>query len=138
ALSAVALFLLLTACINYINLATAQSSLRSKEIGLRKVMGSSRKNVMLQFLTETFVIVLLSAIAALIVADVLLLKFQSLLNVTFMQHIFFDPVVLLYLLIIVCCVTIFSGFYPSLVVSRFSPVMALKNRLVTSRSSIFN
>jgi putative ABC transport system permease protein len=138
ALSAVALFLLLTACINYINLATAQSSLRSKEIGLRKVMGSSQKNVMLQFLTETFMIVLLSAVAALIVADVVLLKFQSLLNVTFTQHVFFNPAVLAYLVIIVCCVTIFAGFYPSLVVSRFSPVMALKDTLMTRRPSAFS
>lgn len=138
ALSAVALFLLLTACINYVNLATAQSSLRSKEIGLRKVMGSNRKNVMLQFLTETFVIVLLSAAAALIVADVLLLKFQSLLNVTFTQHIFFDPTILAYLLVIIFCVTLLAGFYPSVVVSRFNPVMALKNRFITDRSSTFS
>lgn len=138
ALSVVALFLLLVASINYVNLATAQSSLRSKEIGLRKVMGSSAKNIMLQFLTETFVIVLLSAAAALIVADVLLLKFQSLLNVTFTQHIFFDPAVLTYLLVIVFCITIFSGFYPSVVVSRFNPVMALKNRLLADQSSTFS
>lgn len=137
-LSAVALFLLLVASINYINLATAQSSLRSREIGLRKVMGSSAKNIMLQFLTETFVIVLLSAVAALIVADVLLLKFQSLLNVTFTQHIFFDPGVLAYLLLIVLCVTIVSGFYPSLVMSRFNPVTALKNRLLIDQSSTFS
>lgn len=138
ALSVVALFLLLVASINYVNLATAQSSLRSKEIGLRKVMGSSAKNIMLQFLTETFVIVLLSAAAALIVADVLLLKFQSLLNVTFTQHIFFDPAVLTYLLVIVFCITIFSGFYPSVVVSRFNPVMALKNRLLADQASTFS
>jgi ABC-type antimicrobial peptide transport system permease subunit len=112
--------------------------LRSKEIGLRKVMGSSQKNVMLQFLTETFVLVFLSAFAALMVADVVLITFQSLLNVKFTRHIFTDNTILLYLFLIVVFMTIFAGFYPSLVVSRFSPVMALKNSLMFKRPSAFS
>ena len=138
ALSAVALFLLLTACINYINLSTAQSTLRSKEIGLRKVMGSSQKHVMLQFLTETFVIVFLSSLLAIMVADTVLMTFQSLLNMKMTHHIFTDPSVWLYLSVIVVVVTLLAGFYPSLVVSRLNPVTALKNVFVVSRPSVFN
>ncbi|MEO7988966.1 MAG: ABC transporter permease [Chryseolinea sp.] len=137
-LSIVMLFLLLTACINYINLATAQSTLRSKEIGVRKVMGSNQRHVMLQFLTETFVIVSLSAFAALLVADAILITFQSLLNVTFTQHVFTDTTLLLFLLIIVASVTLFAGFYPALIISRFNPVTALKNNLNLQKPSAFS
>lgn len=138
ALSAVAVFLLLTACINYINLSTAQSTLRSKEIGLRKVMGSNRRHVMFQFLTETFVLVLLSSLLAMMIADVVLLTFQSLLNIKLTHHIFADPSLWIFLLIIVVSVTLLAGFYPSLVVSRFNPVTALKNSLNVSRPSAFS
>jgi putative ABC transport system permease protein len=127
-LGVVGLFLLLTGSINYINLATAQSTLRSKEIGLRKVMGSNRLNLMGQFITETFVIVFIAGIMALAVSSVLLLNMQELLNITIVGSLFADPYLWLSLLAIIVGVTLFAGVYPSLMISNFNPVTALKNR----------
>ena len=119
--------------INYVNLATAQSTLRSKEIGLRKVMGSNRKNLVIQFLVETFLIVCAAGIVALGVAAILLPKLQSLLNMKWTYFNLVDPFMLLLLLGIILVVTLFSGLYPSLMISRFHPVAALKNRFSTER-----
>lgn len=131
ALGLIALFLLLTGSINYINLATAQSTLRAKEIGLRKVMGGNRKNLMIQFLAETFLVVLIAGIIALGLSELLLSNLQSLLNIRLTHYNFTDPFVLQSLAVIIVLVTLFSGFYPSLMISRFNPVMALKNKFST-------
>jgi putative ABC transport system permease protein len=131
ALGLVALFLLLTASINYINLATAQSTVRSKEIGLRKVMGSYRNNLVAQFMTETFVIVLIAGLLALVISEVLLINLRTLLNLDLTRFNFTDPFILLSLLSIIILVTVFAGFYPSMVISRFNPVQAMKNSLAT-------
>jgi putative ABC transport system permease protein len=128
ALGLVGLFLLITGCINYINLATAQSTMRSKEIGLRKVMGSNRKNLINQFMIETFIIVLIAGIAGYGLAEILLLNLRELLNLTPNSYNLTDPFVILSLLTIILVVTILSGFYPSLVISRFNPISALKNK----------
>jgi putative ABC transport system permease protein len=130
-LGIIACFLLLTASINYINLSTAQSSLRAKEIGLRKVMGSDRKNLMIQFLMETFIVVFLAGIVALGLSELMLANFQSLLNLHLEQFNFTDPFILLSLFVVIVVVSLFSGFYPSLIVSRFNPATALKNRFST-------
>jgi putative ABC transport system permease protein len=130
-LEIIALFLLLTASINYINLSTAQSTLRAKEIGLRKVMGSNRKNLMIQFLTETFLLVLISGIIALLLSEIILINLQSLLNLKFTHYNFTDPFILLSLSVIIFSVTCFSGMYPSLVISRFNPIAAIQNRFAT-------
>jgi putative ABC transport system permease protein len=127
-LGIVGVFLLLTGSINYINLATAQSTLRSKEIGLRKVMGSNRINLMAQFLTETFLIVFIAGIIALALASVLLVNMQELLNLAIEGSLFTDPFVWLSLFAIIAAVTLFAGFYPSLMISNFNPVTALKNK----------
>ncbi|MFM9837923.1 MAG: ABC transporter permease [Cyclobacteriaceae bacterium] len=130
-LGLVAVFLLLTACINYINLATAQSTLRSKEVGLRKVMGSNTSGLILQLMTETFLVVLLAGLIALGSAELLLPRLQSLLNIRLDTFLITDPFILASLILIILAVTLFSGFYPSLVTSRFSPATALKNRFAT-------
>ncbi len=131
ALELVALFLLLTGCINYINLATAQSTMRSKEIGLRKVMGSNPRNLVAQLITETFVVVFIAGVIALGLAELLVPYLQSLLNVKLTGYLFTDPFMLASLLAIIVLVTLLSGFYPSLIMSRFSPVTALKNKFTT-------
>ena len=130
-LGLVAVFLLLAACINYINLATAQSTLRSKEVGLRKVMGSNTSGLVLQLMTETFLIVLLAGVMALGLAELLLPRLQDLINIRLTTFIVSDPFILASLLLIIVAVTLFSGFYPSLVTSRFNPATALKNRFAT-------
>jgi len=131
ALGLIGVFLLLTACINYINLSTAQSTQRSKEIGLRKVLGSFRKNLVGQFLTETFVLVLVSGLVALVVAELLLINLQQLLTIKLIGYNFTDPFVILILAVFIVVVTLFAGFYPSFVISGFSPISALKNKFST-------
>jgi ABC-type antimicrobial peptide transport system permease subunit len=130
-LAIVTIFLLMTGSINYINLSTAQSALRAKEIGLRKVMGSNRKHLVLQFFTETFLLVLTAGIVALALSEILLFNLQSLLNLKLTEYNFTDPFILLSLMIIIITVTLFSGFYPSLMISRFNPISALQNRFST-------
>jgi putative ABC transport system permease protein len=131
ALGIIGAFLLLTGCINYINLSTAQSSVRAKEIGLRKVMGSNRNNLMIQFLTETFVVVSIAGILALVLSEILLTNLQSLFNIKLTSYNLTEPLILLSLAAIIVIVTIFSGLYPSMIISRFSPLTALKNKFST-------
>jgi putative ABC transport system permease protein len=138
ALALVGLFLLLTAAINYINLATAQSVMRAKEIGLRKVMGGNRKTLVAQHLIETFTVVLIAGLIALLLSELLLTNLQSLLNIRATGYYLTDPFVLSSLLVIILVVTLFSGVYPSLVISRFSPVTALKNKFATEKIGGFS
>jgi len=137
-LTAVAIFLLLTASINYINLSTAQSSLRAKEIGLRKVLGSFQQQVMLQYLVETFIVVLLAALLALVICQLLVFSLQSLLNMP-AGHISLPGVpTLLTTLMIVVVITLLAGFYPSLVLSRLNPLAGLKSKFATDRVGGFS
>ena len=131
ALALVGLFLLLTGSINYINLATAQSAMRAREIGLRKVLGSNRKSIMLQFLTETFVVVVIAGVIALLCSEILLSSFQSLFNIKLTGLNLTQPFILACLGAIILLITLCAGFYPSLVISRFNPLTALRNKLST-------
>lgn len=130
AMAAIAVFLLVTCCINYINLATAQSAMRAKEVGLRKVMGGSRKSLVWQFLTETWVIVLMAGIISLALSEILLWQLQSLLNLP-LQHHFKDPFILQALGIVMLVVTLFAGLYPSFSISKMNPVNSLKSKFTT-------
>jgi putative ABC transport system permease protein len=138
ALGIIGLFLILTASINYINLATAQSVMRAKEIGLRKVMGSSRKHIVGQFLAETFVVVLIAGTLALLLSEVLLVNLRSLLYVQKTGYIFMDPQILLAVAGIIVIVTLLAGFYPSMALSRFNPVTTLKNKFATEKVGGFS
>jgi ABC-type antimicrobial peptide transport system permease subunit len=138
ALSLVALFLLLTASINYINLATAQATMRSKEIGLRKVMGSNRKNLVGQLMTETFIIVLIAGIAAVGLSEILLWNLQPILNIRLAPFNFSDPFMILSLFVIIILVTILSGLFPALSISRFNPIAALKNKFTSQEVGGFS
>jgi putative ABC transport system permease protein len=127
-LSLVAILPLGAASINYINLSTAQSVLRAKEIGIRKTLGSSRRSLSIQFITETFVLVFIASIIALGLMDLLLFKYQSLLNFNYTPYNFLSRESLVSVLFIIVAVTVFSSFYPALMISRFSPVAALKSK----------
>jgi putative ABC transport system permease protein len=130
AMALVAIFLLLTCCINYINLATAQSAMRAKEVGLRKVMGSSRRSLIWQFLTETCVVVLIAGFISLALSELLLFKLQSLLNLPLQRHLN-DPFILATLGIVMLTVILFSGLYPSFSISKMNPVNSLKSKFTT-------
>ena len=129
ALGLIALFLIATACINFINLATAQSVNRSKEVGVRKVMGAMRKQLVFQFLAETAIITFSSIIIACIISELSLPLLSSLLKANVDLTLFSEPAIFSFLLLLVGIVTFLAGFYPAMVMSGFSPALAIKNRV---------
>ncbi|MDV6218248.1 ABC transporter permease [Flavitalea sp. BT771] len=132
ALSLVGIFLLVIACINFINLATAQAVQRSKEVGVRKVLGSSKGQLIIQFLDETFLITLFSVVLAILFAS----RALPLLNSLLQTSVEIDPGISLaaFLFSLVIVVTFLSGFYPALVLSGLNPAIVLKSKL-TSRTA---
>jgi predicted permease len=122
-------FLLLVACINFINLATAQSINRSKEIGVRKVLGSNRFQLIQQFLQETAAITVLAILSGGLLALLTLPMLSKLVDKELTPNLFQYPAVLLFLAGLAVVVTFLAGFYPAMVISGFKPVMILKNKL---------
>lgn len=133
-LLAVAAFLLLLACINFINLTTAQASQRAKEIGIRKTLGGHRRQLTLQFLTETGILTFAATLLSLVLLPFLLKIFANFipddLHFNLSQH----PGIMLFLLTLVLVVTLLSGIYPALVLSGFRPVLVLKNQAFANSS----
>jgi putative ABC transport system permease protein len=125
----IAAFILLIACVNFINLSTAQAVNRAKEVGVRKVLGSNRSQLRIQFIVETFLIVTIAVILAAIITILALPYVNQLLELSLSFNILTNPAVILFLLIVTIVVTVLAGFYPSIVLSRFNPVNALKSKL---------
>lgn len=130
-LALIALFLLLLGCINFINLNTAQASQRAKEIGIRKTLGSSRKQLIIQFMGETFLLVLLSALLSFALTKWLLIIFSDFVPEGLGFELFKSPWVIIGSLFLVLVVTLLSGFYPALVLSKLNTVYVLKNNFGT-------
>ena len=127
ALAGVALFIIVTACINFINLATAQSIRRSKEVGVRKVLGANRSQLILQFLGETTVVVLLALCLALITTSILLPQAAKWLELKIDIRQLADPTVAGLLIAITVLIILLAGLYPAFVQSAFRPAAAFKN-----------
>ena len=126
ALFFIAIFLVITACVNFVNLATAQALNRSKEVGVRKVLGSMPFQLFWQFITETAII----TFVAVLVAICLGLLTLPLLNNLFQSQMHFNWQQLgLFVLVLGVVVVFLSGSYPGLVLARFQPIMALKSKL---------
>ena len=124
----VAVFLLLLACINFINLSTANASGRAKEIGIRKTLGSTKKQLVIQFLSETFLLTLSAAVLSVLLTPFLLKIFADFIPKDLHFDLLEQPSIFLFLTILVLVVTLFSGFYPALVLSGYKPVLVLKNQ----------
>ncbi len=126
--------LLGTACLNFINLSTAQAIRRAKEIGIRKTLGSQKLQLIIQFLMETLVIVSAAMIIGLTLGQVMISKFNE-----FLQDIHYDlsydSTVLVFGLGLVLLVTLLAGFYPSMVLSGYKPVDALSNKINIKKGS---
>jgi predicted permease len=122
-------FILLIACVNFINLATAQAVNRSKEVGVRKVLGSNKWQLKIQFIAETFLIVITATILAIIITIISLPFISTILDLQLSNNIFYSPLIYLFLSGLIITVTALAGFYPSLVLSKFNPINALKNKL---------
>jgi ABC-type antimicrobial peptide transport system permease subunit len=125
----IAAFILLIACVNFINLSTAQAVNRAKEVGVRKVLGSNKSQLQLQFIIETFLIVTSAVMLAVITTILALPSVNQLLELSLSFNIQNNTALILFLLTVTIVVTALAGFYPSIVLSGFNPVHALKSKL---------
>ncbi len=134
--SALAIFIILIAIINFINLVTANSETRAKEIGLRKVMGAFRQHLFFQFIGEAIIVSLISFAIALALAEALINPFQELMDTKAQLPYWGNTGVLLMIIAGVMLVGFLSGSYPALYLSRFLPVKALKGSKSSSSKNL--
>jgi putative ABC transport system permease protein len=127
-LAAIAGFIVLMACINFINLATSQSVRRSKEVGVRKVMGASRPQLVQQFLGETGMLVLLSVIMGVVAAIIFIPSISTWLDIKIESRLLGEPVILGLLSGLTILIILLAGLYPAFVQSAFNPVESLKRK----------
>jgi len=129
--SAIAVLILLIACVNFMNLSTARSANRAKEVGVRKVLGSARKNLIAQFLTESIMVTLVGAMIAVFAAWGLLGVFNNLSG----KELVITPQILLWLLpsllVFIIVVGCLAGSYPAIYLSSFQPIQVLKGKLAS-------
>ena len=125
--SIISIFILLIACINFMNLTTAKSSLRAKEIGLRKVVGSDKNKLIFQFLFESIIFSYLALAIALVMVEILLPYFRDFVNRPITLNYFGNMKIILSLLLFGFLIGILSGSYPAFVLSSFKPIMVLKS-----------
>ncbi len=135
--SAIAFLVLIIACINYINLATAKAADRAKEVGIRKVVGAVRKQLLTQFLSESVVITLLAFMLAFFLAELTLPLFNSLTGKNFSPLTFFDPIFLGISIIALAIIALTAGAYPAFAITSFKPVNILKGNFRTSGKGIW-
>jgi len=135
--SIIAFLILLIGCMNFINLSAALSTTRTKEVGLRKVVGAQRRQLIWQFLGESFLITFIAFIVAFGLTSLLLLPFNQMAGTELTLAGLAQPVVLLALLGLLLFVSIGSGIYPALILTAFSPVAVLQGKLApTSRGAL--
>src|SRR6266536_3316812 len=127
ALGVIAVFILLIACFNFINLATAKSLQRAKEVGVRKAIGADKKQLILQFIGETILLSFISIIISIVLAIIFLPWLNSFTNKHISIALFANPVVIFLFLALTLIVGLLAGFYPALVLSNFKPVKVLKS-----------
>ncbi len=133
----VALFLILIAAMNYMNLATARSARRAREVGLRKVVGSSRGALIAQFLTESTTLTIISLIISSVLMILLLPSFNQIAGKSFNASILVAPVVLSSIIGLIILVGILGGSYPAFYLSKFSPAHVMKSESGSSKSGSF-
>src|SRR5690349_3724034 len=135
--ASVAAFMLIIACINYMNLATARSINRAREVGVRKVMGSQRRQLIAQFITESVVIALIAMLISILLIYALLPSFNDLANKSLPFSFVLQGPVILSLLAIVLFVGIVGGSYPAFYLSGFNPVNVLKGKVTARGGNAF-
>jgi ABC-type antimicrobial peptide transport system permease subunit len=130
--------ILLIACINFINMATAQAIGRSKEVGIRKVLGSNRKQLLFRFLAETFVITFVAITIACIATEIALPVAGNFLGQQIPFNIINYPVILAFILTLWLAVSFLAGLYPAVFVSGYNPINALKNKISQGNKGIWS
>ncbi|MEP1791812.1 ABC transporter permease [Reichenbachiella sp.] len=127
--SAVAIFILLLACINFMNLATARSAGRAKEVGVRKVMGALKNHLVNQFISEALIISFISFLIAYLLTLIFIPSFNELASKQLAMTQLFDLTYISYMLVIMFVVGLFAGSYPAFYLSRFQPAEVLKGKV---------
>lgn len=134
--SSIAIIILLIACINYMNMATAMASRRAKEVGIRKVIGAAKGSLVWQFLGESTLLAMVSLGLALVWVQVFLPFYNTFLERELSFNIINNPSVVWLLGITTIAVALFSGAYPALAISSFKPVSVLKGRFAGSKKGV--
>jgi ABC-type antimicrobial peptide transport system permease subunit len=137
-LALIGVFLIITACVNFINLATAQALKRAKEVGLRKVLGGVRSQLFWRFLAETAMITSFGAVVAIVLALGVLPEINQLFAIQMSINLFTDKYLAFFVFLLVAVVTFLAGAYPGLVLAGFQPVLALKGKLSQQNVGGFN
>jgi len=135
--SAVALFILVIACINFMNLSTARSSNRAKEVGIRKVLGSEKRKLITQFLVESITLTFIATVLALVIAYILLPYYNNLAGKAITPDLLLQNKILLLLLLLPLVVGIIAGSYPAFYLSGFRPINVLKGTLTVKSKKSF-
>ena len=135
--SAIAIFVLLIACINFMNLATARSSKRAREIGIRKVLGAYRHQLMKQFIGESMFTVFIALLFSILIVEIILRPFSKFADRNLSFNLLSDPFLLIGIILLALLVGFISGSYPALMLSSFKPVTVLKGDKFSSRKSMF-
>jgi len=131
--TSIALIILLVACINAMNLATARSSTRAREIGIRKVTGANRRQLFQQFIGESMFMAVLAMILALALIKFMLPVFSRLMGIELMVNYADNPTILILILMTTFFVGLFSGAYPALILSTLPPVLSLRDYKVSGK-----
>ena len=128
--SSIAIFILVLACVNFMNLSTAKASVRIKEVGIKRVVGAPRKALILQYMSESLLISFMSLVLALAAVQLLLPQF----NLITAKHLRlnFEPEVIVFILAITCITGLVAGSYPALYMSGFNPAVVLKGKFKSS------
>lgn len=129
ALTIIAIFILLIACLNFVNLATAKSLQRAREVGVRKAVGASRKQLVFQFIGETLLLTFISIIISVILIYLLLPVLNNFTEKNIVFDLFTNPVIPFLLIGLTLIVGVVSGFYPAIFLSNFKPVKVLKGNV---------
>ena len=133
----IGIMILLIASFNFINLASARAAKRAREVGMRKVVGSQRWQLMVQFLSESIIMTLLSMFLAVLILMTALPHLADFLGKQIQVEIFANPIILLALIFTAFLIGSLSGAYPALILSSFRPIRVLRGEFQSSRSGIF-
>jgi len=133
---AVALLMLLIACFTYINLSTARSIERAKEVGVRKVVGAFKKQIFWQFISESVILSVFALVLSLLAVLVLLPAFNRLTDKELNASSLLSPAIVGFCLLVILSISLFAGSYPALILSRFQPIKVLKGAFKNTASGL--
>jgi putative ABC transport system permease protein len=126
-LATIGILILLVACINFITLSIGRSTTRALEVGVRKALGAARKQLIRQFWGEALLVTVIAVIIGLLGAFLLLKPFNQIINRNLVFH--FDPLFIVFCILLMCVIALIAGVYPAIVLSGFNPVEVLKGKL---------